>query len=558
MIVRRHPAVSPRAGTTLVMATALAATSLMGCAKGAAETAPSPEAAFSSTSGSSSTPSPTPSAPPAVTTAVTSSGLDLTWGDLSVTAEPDVASEGTQVTAAPAMVGSLLDGKLPPTVPPVELTMDNDSQPQSAVTLTWQLPSGTDTQDLAFITRPTGSDEWQGLPVTVDASRATVTLDHFSTGYLTNSKYAYRDSWDAMARFFGQTYAAPACFGKSLKVGKLTYTAETTSKLLYPCVELANGKPRVAIYSNSPFVWRVSSDGVKAQAPEHSATSDAINTEFLYRISTRASDDQQTMLYPGGIAPFTIGDDFTGTTINARVDAGLGLMPILGEGISTLIGMEAGGTSAALGDAWKSAGDCVAQTEDMPTDKAEQAGVVVDCLRGFPELKAAIPLAIAKSQLPALVTNIRGVGAELSGEGSATIQVSVTGNEMPVAGQPAIDALEARAAMPVPVATGRRIGVDQYQLDRDTKTLDIGFGYTGTMAGETVEGGFCQITAQVTGPQHSVLFRSDQCTLGIPSSFTGSDQLMTIRKPGKYTVKVSDKVSGKSATRTFTVIPYGQ
>lgn len=554
MFLRRRPLLSVRVAT-LTMASAVVAGSLLGCAPDPAKNGPSPE---SDGANGSSSPSSAPSPPPAVTTATTATGLDLTWGDLTVTAESDVADEGTEVTAAPAEVGNLLDGKLSPAVPPVELTMAGDSQPQSPVTLTWQLPAGADSEDLAFITRPTGSDQWQGIPVVVDGTKATVKLDHFSTGYLTNTKYAYRGAWDAMDRFFGQSYAAPACFGKPLKVGKLTYKAETASKLLYPCVELANGKPRVAIYSNSPFVWRVTSDGVKAEAPEHSATSDAISTELLYRISTGGSDGQQTMLYPGGIAPFSIGDDFTGTTIKARVDAGLGLMPVLGQGISTLVATGAGGTPAALGDAWKSAGDCVAQNDDISDDKAEQAGVVVDCLQAVPELKGALPLAIAKSQLPALVTNIRGVGAELSGEGSATIQVSVTGNEMPVAGTPAIDALQATAAMPPDPARGRRIGVDQYQLNRDQKVLDIAFAYTGTMAGEKVEGGYCQMTAQLTGPQQSVLFRSDQCTVGIPSVFASSDRVVTIRKPGKYTVKVADKVSGKSDTHSFTVIPHGQ
>lgn len=382
--------------------------------------------------GSSSTTSP-PSKSAMSRAAVDEAGFTVTNQSITVSGGPGVAPIGTTVVLRSAGDVDMPSGvSWRPAAPGFDITLGDGVQPATPVTVSARIDPGSAAgRGLVFLTRHAGSGEWEGLPVKVRGTQATVTMTHFSGGWFGWVDDAKKTFDDAVNGYLKLRFDPPACRDKPVSIRNVKYRASVNGNGVYVCAEAVAGKPVVSVHSNSPFVWRISgAKGTVSPAAENSPVelSGAV-TIATYHVLFSYLRDREAVLVPGGNSSLNL----LGTgpwTLAADTDAGLGLVAIAVAGIDVYLTL----AGVTLADREKLAvGECAAGI--LEAGRTPEAGevtrAVIDCFGTVVKGPAAIVVAVVSSLASLLVTQIVGIVGELTRTNHLSIKVTATPDRPP-------------------------------------------------------------------------------------------------------------------------------
>lgn len=354
--------------------------------------------------------------PPATSAGVIGpEGATAVSGPVTVRANADAAPHGIELlikeTEAPPLLESVT---FTPAAMPVDVSLSDGSQPRSPLALTLDgleaAPAGA---ILVFLTRHDGV--WESLPVTVTGSTAAVELNHLSPGVFGWAPdNALAPVTDGVSQFLGQSFPEPDCKGKPADYQGRRYRVESENNKLYACVTSGPEGIKVEVLPNSPYVWRVRSDlkQAKPSPPKTGLDIAAISTSVVYQNLFSGTYEKETIVMPDASASFTVLDGVTETTLNASVDAGLGLVTVLTQAVEILLTMN----NVNLGKAeYLEYGECLADVMEVSTLKTPNSGdlpgllrTVLGCGSNYVAPSDSVLFAIVGGLSGSFVTQVRG------------------------------------------------------------------------------------------------------------------------------------------------------
>lgn len=291
-----------------------------------------------------------------------------------------------------------------------DISITDGSQPQQLVEVSIPEPELAEDEHVVFLYQDENAI-WRWLPVTVQAERATVQMDHFSLGFF--GRFRLDGSFrDAALRYLGQTYAEPGCLGPPVILDGREFTVESGSDAIRACVNVRDERIHVEVHSNSGLVWRAR--GVPGELTPRSDAAPGTASGELVRLMHKADPravDAEMVLPPGSWISYQLSDGVQASYIDLQADAALGLLaPLLG-GVQMLVGVAGGGASAALDTA-----QCGAGLITLPEPEAELVSwlasitpSLIDCL--ITQLEESHPMSSAVSMALAVVASLPGLFA---------------------------------------------------------------------------------------------------------------------------------------------------
>ncbi|UYG15929.1 hypothetical protein BRM3_09800 [Brachybacterium huguangmaarense] len=404
---------------------------------GPALTAPGSQ---SSTTGSASATSPDASSD--ATASVTSSGFSLDVGPVTVSAPGGVASEGATVRvreiSAPSELG---EADIEVVGGVYDISLDDGSQPQVPVTIEYTDEVDPSASPLAFLTKPSGGEEWEGIPVAHEGSGASVELDHFSTfGFFRSDSI-----WSGLLMKGYALTDPPDCYGKSATVHGVVYSASTSSSFVFPCVVEVDGEAQLRIYNGSPYVWRYNAvDGmgplsVPRLVPPTIVSVDDVKAALFIGLVTgpKKTGLDSAPLTPGSYLPVELALTSGSATIQGSMDAGLSTFVIvtgaLAEVVIGKLAKNVSVTAEKLYEHGRCVADIVAQNPavDAYTLGKTIGTILTSCIvplatsLGMSVTQtASAAIGIITSLGPAAMQLSMGIPASLENGGSASVEVT--------------------------------------------------------------------------------------------------------------------------------------
>lgn len=370
-----------------------------------------------------------------VTAEVTATGVHLASDLVTVDAPAGVATAGTHLILKPREAPTE-STRLPVTLlAGFDVAFSDGSQPAKPVTVSMTLPGTLAGKPLAFLTQPSGTGQWSGLPVTVNGTLATVELTHFSWGFFFDPGAMIGDLVKQFTNFMGQTFDPPACNGKTPTIDGVTYSAKVTGGLLYVCVESIDGKPILSVHSNSPYVWSIKSKLGGGRKPVPPNTVSGFVTAVAWDAVKNYTYDKETVLIPGGSASVSVPLSGNGLAVSASVEPVWGYVAILMAAIDTMLTVS-GVSVGALDKAH--VGECIAGIVENGADPDKNAGAltasVLGCVGTVVSGVGGMVIGLVTSLASLLVTQIRGIIDTITNATEATVTVSARGSTAVVSG----------------------------------------------------------------------------------------------------------------------------
>lgn len=384
-------------------------------------------------------PAPTrPSRPAATTTraaadtaTVTADGVRATTGPLTVSAGPAVAAAGTSLTLLPFTPPKVAFAQVQ-TLAAVDVRLGDQLQPAAPVTVTADVRTIASGQYPVLLTRH-GNAQWQATVMTVSGGKATATLKHLSPAWVV---FLDQHLIDPITTFFDtvleQRYPAPSCAGKPATVDGTTYTPQVSGKGLHVCAaDAGQGKVRLTVSSNSPWVWRLRPAAGAGQQGIAPLTTAGVVTQTVYDVSMHSQFEKETAVVPGGNADILIPTGKVSTLARADIDPVLGYVAIIVAGVDILLSTR----SAALKAAERiAAGECIASALEAGVSDAsvsERVGLIVKaaltCLKAAASGPAAVLLSLIQTLSSLLVTQLNGLVSEIRGDTHLTVALIASG-----------------------------------------------------------------------------------------------------------------------------------
>lgn len=401
---------------------------------------------------------------------VDADGFVVTDGSTKVSGLSGVAPVGTPVRMRPASTPEVpVEMDWTAAVPGFDISFAGDVQPSTPVTVTATVTAPPKAgQKLAFITKNSSTDRWEGLPVTQHGNQATVQMTHFSGGWFGWVKDPTPAFSKALDKYLKLRFDPPACAGKSLELDGTTYEASVNGNGIRVCVEERQGKAYLTVHSNSPFVWRIQRTsgelGNRADLPPPLELSGAVTVALYHQLYK--DDPSGTVVVPGGQA-------HTGLvgpgpwSLTADVDPALGLIAVL------LAAIDMYGFSLPAREVI-AMGECVAGLVDvsLKPDAGTFVRAELECLGNFIDSRGAAAVAILTSLSSLLVTQVVGIVGELTRTNHLKITVSAT---KPIPEGPA-----AEWAAPYPFGTDAIHAYGYPTVDGTETSLEFVAGATGS------------------------------------------------------------------------------
>jgi len=225
--------------------------------------------------------------------------------------------------------------------PPVfGVSMDEGRQPASPLTVSWKIPDGGDSSELAFTTRNSDTGLWSGIPVTVAGSQATVLLDHLSWCWFGWDDNVVNWLIDQFTQSLDQTLDKPDCAGQPLTINGTQWTVATDNDGVYACLEDMGSQVEVTIHGADNKVWHYwpvfgEADGLKGEAP---AQPGPMLTLGAYYAAER-DYPSETILVPGGTASIVLEEGVTYTFAQAQTDTTKGFVNTLISSVDAALGL---------------------------------------------------------------------------------------------------------------------------------------------------------------------------------------------------------------------------
>lgn len=362
---------------------------------------------------------------PTQTAQVDESGFIVRLQEITANGPPGVALADTQVQIRPVDHPDLpSDFEYAPAGPAFELSLEDGAQPQVPITVTLQMSDQQNRGQLFFVTRDSTTGQWQGLPVVRQGPTAIVEMTHLSTGFFGWIDGVGDTFNKGLNDFLQLRFDPPACLEDRLETDGRAYSVQPNGNGVYACIEYRQAGPVVTVYSNSPFVWRITPMPGEARglAAVSALDSAQILTLATFNQSVGYEYDSQTLLVPGGNAPVQLMPGITSTVIRADVDAGLGLIAVIAAGVQTALAVYGVAfTPAQLAEV----GDCVANVVDIAIDPdpGRVLGTVLGCFGTAVGGAAGVVVGVLTSLSSLLVTNVVGVVGEFTGTNHIEITV---------------------------------------------------------------------------------------------------------------------------------------
>lgn len=316
---------------------------------------------------------------------VDGAGLTLALGELTFTAAPGVAPEGTHLQVDsrplpefPTELGDPLPGSS------FSIAFTDGSQPASPVTVELTVPDAADQpleagadaalpdSHIVLLTRPADATDWTALPVTVDGGMASAHLEHFSEGFFARVRSGPAFV-TAITDFLRVTYPPPDCLGATATHDGRTYTVTVDHpQFIYPCVSVdAGGQVLVTVHSNSPNAWRVRGvPGVATPLPPDTGADPVGALMTVTHSINPTAPAHESMLAPGAAAGLTVIPGTESTYFDLRLDAGYSLLGILWAGLLGILG------PLGVSDEWDdiiATGSCLTDALELGQDQTVDA-----------------------------------------------------------------------------------------------------------------------------------------------------------------------------------------
>lgn len=121
---------------------------------------------------------------------------------------------------------------------------------------------------------------------------------------------------------------------------------------------------------------------------------------------------------------------------------------------------------------------------------------------------------------------------------------------------PALTGFRVTISEPRNAVYGEKEGPNTFKRDDQHGKVVVSYTWEAIMSNKTVNNNAdCAIHAEVSGPQWVNSMDTDECTFTDEGSISFSDDnVQEYSEPGRYTVTVTDKITGVKGTATFTVI----
>ncbi|MGY5766531.1 hypothetical protein ACXET9_15185 [Brachybacterium sp. DNPG3] len=427
-------------------------------------------------------------------------GAEASVGEFAVSIPAGTAPAGTDLiietaVAKDAPVGELDDEDIELVTAVYDLSLSTGEQPAAPISITVPVPddidADADAEFLAAVTLNSETGLWEGIPVTVDDGVATFAMDHFSWFGVVIA----RPLWNGLMEFAQDALLEiddpPECYGQTLTVDDVLYSASSSSALYHACVvETDEGGVALRIRNSGPYTWLLEADdGIALAAPAVRTPMTFLDPSYGQQAVTaisqavyEASDGEAVQLPPASTVDLPLGD--TAQTLEIDLDLALVLSSshmLLQASIDLAMGQVVDTVGEALFDGygWLTCigGYAAATTDVGDADQLlECVGPALDLGLTSLDAKAArwvsLRLAIYTSFGPKIVQVITGLVAEARGDGTGTVEVSV----IPVASSgatsrpaPDLTGIPAVAEFPGCGGTARCTIVDTFRVDHPTQ-----------------------------------------------------------------------------------------
>lgn len=355
---------------------------------------------------------------------VTSDGVRLSLSGGTVTAGSDVAEAGAVVQAS--MVRPTLPDEVSsfarPIADGIEVTIEGNQQPRSAVTISFRLPDDVEGTPVALsqssndvgveISPSTWNPDTNTLIVQADhlSWRLPVLLDFTKLG-------AQMTTW--MQEYLNFGSVQPSC----TEASPVTYQNASLAvrglddPVVWPCLSSDGESLQLTLQSNSPLSWVVTG---RPAFTASSLTGSGIYGRALAAAAGAAYSGDSAAVVPGSTATLIFADGLP-SIIHLRANAALTQAGALLWGASMLLpkplALTAGGA------------ECVAGFVESPPDSSDGAAMsrtLTDCILTGLDSAVSGVVSILLTGPAMLATDLEGIQRELSGNANVDIVIDRT------------------------------------------------------------------------------------------------------------------------------------